>query len=170
MRMMVCGTSLVESFRSHRTHARLRQLSLPTFYACAAPNSGPIALLFRKYEFKQLKLPEQLDCSVILYDCRGELLRTVPFDLKERVILFEFTTDEHLLIVYASGTYFVLDTATATFKTGSYFAEDDLRGKGRATGAVLFNDKVFILRERTLGVVEELEGRWQALPNIKLHA
>lgn len=154
MKMVVCGNALIESFRSHRTHSRLRQLSLSNFYFCAAPNSGPIALLFRKYEFKQLKLPDQLDCSIILFDCRGELLRTVPFELKERVILFEFTTDEHLLIVYASGTYFLLDTATAILRTGAYFSEDDLRGKGRATGALLVNDKVLILREKTLGIVD----------------
>ena len=82
MRMMVCGTTLVESFKSHRTHTKLRQLAISTFYTCAAPNSGPIALLFRKYEFKQLKLPDQLDCSALLYDCRGELIRTIAFDLK----------------------------------------------------------------------------------------
>jgi len=71
--------------------------------------------------------------------------------------------------VYASGTYFILDTATGTFKSDSYFVEDDLRGKGRATGAIIINDKILILRGSTLGVVEELDGKWQPLYSIKIH-
>ena len=38
----------------------------------------------------------------------------VPFELKERVILFEFTREEKLIIMYASGVYFVVDPATAS--------------------------------------------------------
>jgi hypothetical protein len=47
----------------------------------------------------------------------------VPFDLKERVILFQFTQDEHLLIVYATGAYSLLDTATATIHASQYLSE-----------------------------------------------
>lgn len=57
MKALILGSETIESFRSHRTHSQLRQLPLSSFYSCAADNSGPIALLYRKYDQKQTKLP-----------------------------------------------------------------------------------------------------------------
>lgn len=88
MKTMLCGSQTIESFRSHRTHSQLRQLPLSAFYSCAADNSGPIALLYRKYDQKQVKLPDHYDSNILIFNCRGELIRMVPFDLKERVLLF----------------------------------------------------------------------------------
>jgi hypothetical protein len=56
-RVLRCGTDCVESFTSNRTQLQLRQLPLPSFYYAAAANSGPIALLYRKYNSKEIKLP-----------------------------------------------------------------------------------------------------------------
>jgi hypothetical protein len=53
------GEETLEVFRTHRTIHKLRQLPLASFYACAAAYSGPIALLYRKYDAKQIKLPDQ---------------------------------------------------------------------------------------------------------------
>jgi hypothetical protein len=112
-------------------------------------------LLYRKYYSKQLKLPENYESSVLFFNCKGDLLRTVSFDLKERVILFEFMPDEQLLIMYANGNYFVVDPATASIKPGSIFGEEDLKGtsKNRCYGAQIVGEKVVILKERLLGVV-----------------
>jgi hypothetical protein len=57
MKALICGPETIESFRSHRTHSQLRQLPLSSFYSCAADNSGPIALLYRKYDQKQARIP-----------------------------------------------------------------------------------------------------------------
>lgn len=57
MKMLVCGDRNIESFRSHHTSPQLRQLALSAFYSAAAPHSGPIALLYRKYDEKHIKVP-----------------------------------------------------------------------------------------------------------------
>jgi hypothetical protein len=83
------------------------------------------------------------------------LLRTIAFELKERVILFEFTAEEQLLIMYANGNYFLIDPATTSIKQGSIFTEDDTKSmsKTRCSGAQLVGDKVVILKDKVLGVV-----------------
>ena len=88
-----CGQDCIESFRTTRINPEFKKLPIENFYSAAASNSGPLALLYRKYGAKQLKLPENYENCVLLFNCKGELLRMVPFELKERVILFEFTLD-----------------------------------------------------------------------------
>jgi hypothetical protein len=85
------------------------------------------------------------------------LQRTVPFELKERVILFEFTADEQLLVLLATGKYYLIDAATSVVVEGNYFAGEGEQGKSspsiRCVGAQLVDEKVVILRDRTIGVV-----------------
>lgn len=50
--IFICGTNCIETFKAHRTQNHLRQLPLPSFYYSAASNSGPIALLYQKYNAK----------------------------------------------------------------------------------------------------------------------
>ena len=82
LKLNQCGKAIIESFQAHRTHSTLKQLPLDNYYHAAAPYSGPIALLFRKHDQKLNKPAEPYLSSIILFDCRGEMLRTVPFDLK----------------------------------------------------------------------------------------
>ncbi len=138
IKALLCGSQTVESFRSHRTHSQLRQLPLSSFYSSACSNSGPIALLYRKYDIKQAKLPENYDSNILIFNCRGELIKMIPFELKERIILFQFNQEEQLIVIYATGQYFVIDTATAATVEGSYLAEgEDGKVKNRCMGAQL---------------------------------
>lgn len=86
-----CGGDCIESFRTTRINPDFKKLPIENFYSTAATNSGPLALLYRRYYSKQLKLPEKYDGSVLFFNCKGDLLRMVGFELKERVVLFEFT-------------------------------------------------------------------------------
>lgn len=127
-----------------------------------------MALLYRKYGAKQLKLPENYDSNVLFFNCKGDLLRTVAFDLKERVILFDFTPDEQLLIVYANATYFLVDPATANTRTGSLFGDEDTKSKNRCSGAQLLGHRIVLLRERVLGVAA-VGVPWKGITAIKLN-
>jgi len=49
----------------------------------------------------------------------------VPLDFKERVILFAFTLDEQLLIVFATGNYFLIDPATGHVNDGNYISGEN---------------------------------------------
>ncbi len=77
---------------------------------------GPIAALYNKYEAKQFTLPEKYDKSILIFTSKGEIKKVIPFDLKERIICFEFTADEFLLIVYATGQYFLIDPHSGNLK------------------------------------------------------
>lgn len=136
-KVKIVGNSCIESFRTTRVNSQLRRLPIENFYAVGARYSGPIALLYRKYESKQLKLPENYDSHILFFNCRGEIQRTVPFDLKERVILFQFTPDEQLLIIYATGAYFLVDSATGDLTQGNYITgeSEEQRNKNRCVGA-----------------------------------
>jgi hypothetical protein len=71
----------------------------------------------------------------------------LPFELKERVILFEFMPDEQLLIVYANGNYFLLDPATANTRQGCLFTEEDLKSsKNRCYGAQLVGERIVVIK------------------------
>jgi hypothetical protein len=41
------------------------------------------------------------------------------------VILFEFTADEQLLILLATGKYYLVDAATSAVVEGNYFASEN---------------------------------------------
>jgi hypothetical protein len=163
-----CGEDAIESFRTTRINPEFKKLPIENFYSAAAANSGPVALLYRKYGAKQLKLPENYDSNVLFFNCKGDLLRTVAFELKERIILFDFTPDEQLLIIYANANYFLIDPATAATRTGSLFGDDDPKSKNRCSGAQLVGHRIVLLRERVLGVAA-VGVPWKGLPAIKLH-
>lgn len=105
---------------------------------------------------------------MLFFNCKGDLLRTVAFELKERVILFDFTPDEQLLIVYANATYFLVDPATASTRTGSLFGDEDTKNKNRCSGAHLIGHRVVLLRERVLGVAA-VGVPWKGITPIKLN-
>ena len=76
MRVVKVGDNTLESFRSHRTHTHLRQLPLSAFYSAASANSGPIALLYRKYDQKSYQLPTSEHAThLLIFNCKGELLK-----------------------------------------------------------------------------------------------
>jgi hypothetical protein len=170
-KVFFCGENCIESFRTTRINPEFKKLPIENFYSTAAKNGGPLALLYRKYYSKQLKLPEKYDSNILFFNCKGDLLRMVPFELKERVVLFDFTEDEQLLVIYANGNYFLVDPATANVTQGCIFPEEDLKGtsKSRCFGAQLVGEKIIALKERGLGVVESLGGLWKAYPAIKLN-
>ena len=85
-------------------------------------------------------------------------------------MLFEFTEQEELLILYANGLYFLIDPATANIAQGCIFPEEDLKNvKNRVFGAQLVAGRIIAMRERSLGVVEKLGAMWRAFPAVKLN-
>ena len=73
-----------------------------------------------------------------------------------------------MLIIYATGQYFLVDTATSVITDGSYTNDpEDGKTKNRFLGAQLIDEKVVMVRDKTLGVVEDL--KWKPVPAVKLH-
>ena len=56
------------------------------------------------------------------------------------------------MIVYATGVFFLLDTATGHLEEGCYFDGDE-RSRGRSLGAAMADDRLVLLRDRTLGFI-----------------
>lgn len=57
-------------------------------------------------------------------------------------------------MVYATGTYFLIDIATAAKHEGNYLGDgEEGKAKSRCMGAQLIHDKLVILRDKTLGIV-----------------
>ena len=82
--------------------------------------SGPIAALFDRNITHQFVLPKNYDASIIIFNCKGEAKKEIPFELKDRLICFEFTLEEDLLIIEASGIYHLIDPYSGQIRTGSY--------------------------------------------------
>lgn len=67
--------------------------------------------------------------------------------------MFEFTIDENLLIVYATGVYFLVDIATAAIEQRHFLNEEETKGKTRFTGGQMIADKIILQRDKTIGIV-----------------
>ena len=115
--------TLIECFKVAPLNSTLKNLPLEVFITAVSGFSGPIALLADKEINHQFILPDKFNESIILLTCRGELKKTVPFKMKDKIIFFGFTKWEELLVVDASGDYWLIDPFSGSITHSNYSKE-----------------------------------------------
>lgn len=101
-------------------NTQFKNLPLEIFITACSSFSGPIALLNDKGISHQLILPQNMINNIAIFNCKGELKKTVPYDTKDNVMFMGFNKVEELLIVEASGDYWLIDPFSGHVSQGNY--------------------------------------------------
>jgi hypothetical protein len=57
-------------------------------------------------------------------NCKGELIKTISYSYKDRIIFMGFTKIEELLIVESTGEYWIIDAFSGQIVQGNYSPPD----------------------------------------------
>lgn len=149
------GHALVECYRVSQLNSTLKNLPLEVFITAVASFSGPIALLENKGISHQFILPSYCADSITILNCRGEFKKSIPYKMKDHIIFFGFTKWEELLIVDASGDFWLIDPFSSNTTQGNYTKEplvslqaNEKKEKERYRGCILLeqSNKLVLLR------------------------
>ena len=118
--MFELSGTLIENHTICALSSTLKNLPLEVFLTAVANFSGPIALLEDKSINHQFILPKYFHETIVIMNCKGEFKKAVPFKMKDQIIFFGFTKWEELLIVDASGDYWLIDSFSGNINHGNY--------------------------------------------------
>lgn len=164
---MEVSKALVEKYKISTLYSTIKSLPLEVFITAVSSFSGPIALLVDKNISHQFILPENLLNSIAILNCKGELLKTIAYNYKERIIFMGFTKYEELLIIEASGDYWLIDAFSGQIMQGNYTVSGDKQEKYRGC-ELMSSNRLVLLREKQLGITRNLTSSWEPIPDIKI--
>lgn len=79
-----------------------------------------MALLYDKNILHHYILPKGYESSIIILNVRGEVKKLIDFTIKDRIIYFGFLKYEELLIVDASGDFWIVDPYSTHIISGNF--------------------------------------------------
>lgn len=86
-------------------------------------------------------------------------MKTIGYGYRDRIVFMGFTGIEELLVVEASGEYWLIDAFSGQILQGNYSAKEDKQEKYRGCELMLSN-KLVMLRDKQLGYTESLTSTW----------
>lgn len=94
-------------------------------------------------------------------------MKAISYNYKDRIVFIGFTGIEELLVVEASGDYWLIDAFSGQIVQGNYSAKEDKQEKYRGCELMLSGGLVMI-RDKQLGCTESLTSTWEPISELKI--